>query len=420
MLDRTLAPPFVRSTSFELIKPLKKILSSGAEAYFVLGGSQNVCKVEVIFPAGKWNETVWGASYFCSQLLSKGTRLKSSYQIAQLFDHFGSHVEINPGLDQVSISLYSLNKNVEASLILLMEMLRESVFPEKELSQLQSIYLQNLRVNKEKTSFQSSVLFRKKLYGSVHAYGKDLEEQEVRSLAVPQLIEHFEKHFKEATIIVSGNVSDEHQRFMTDVLSPFAFHSLSLPEEVAPAPVIADREIVSKEGSVQSSIRMGKRSIGRSHADYPDVIFLNHILGGYFGSRLMKNIREEKGLSYGISSSVSTMLRGNHIVIGADVNLENVDLTFTEIRNELKRLRTEKIESAELETARNHFIGGLQLEITTSFAHADKIRNILLFDLKPSFYTDMISRIDRITSEDLLEVAQNYFREDSFIEIAVG
>lgn len=420
MLDRTLAPPFVRSTSFDLIKPLKKILSGGAEMYFVLGGSQNVCKIEVIFPAGRWNETVWGASYFCSQLLSKGTRLKSSYQIAQLFDHYGSHVEVNPGLDHVSVSLYSLNKNVEASLTLLMEMLRESVFPEKELSQLQSIYLQNHRVNKEKTSFQSSVLFRKKLYGSVHPYGKELEEREVHSLAVPHLIEHFEKHFKQATIIVSGNVSEEHQKFMADILSPFAFHSLNLPSEVAPSPVIADRQIVNKEGSVQSSIRMGKRSIGRNHADYPAVIFLNHILGGYFGSRLMKNIREDKGLSYGISSSISTMLHGNHMVIGSDVNLENLDLTFTEIRNELKRLRTEKVGSAELETARNHFIGGLQLEITTSFAHADKIRNILLFDLKHSFYTDMISRIDRITSANLLDIAESYFKEDSFVEVAVG
>jgi predicted Zn-dependent peptidase len=152
------------------------------------------------------------------------------------------------------------------------------------------------------------------------------------------------------------------------------------------------RQIVEKEGSVQSSIRIGKKIIGRSHSDYASVLFLNHILGGYFGSRLMKNIREDKGLSYGISSSLHTMAKGNHLVIGADVNRENLNLTFDEIGKELKRLRTERVDTAELDTARNHFIGSLQLEITTSFAHADKVKNLLVFNLPENFYQNLIPR----------------------------
>lgn len=420
MLDRSIAPPYARSTSFDLIKPINRKLSGGAEAYFVLGGSQDVCKVELIFPAGKWMEKVWGASYFSAQLVSKGTADKSSYQIAQLLDHYGSHLEISPGLDHVSIAIYSLNKYLEPSLTLLLEMLLGSVFPEKELAQLKAIYLQNLRVNKEKTSFQSSILFRKKVYGELHPYGRELEEQQISSIEVSALLAHFEAYFKQATVIVSGKVSKEHQRFIVDVLSPFGFHSLKVTDKALPRSTVSARELLNKEGSVQASIRMGKTSIGRTHEDYASFLFLNHILGGYFGSRLMKNIREEKGLSYGISSSISTMLHGNHLVIGSDVNLENVDLTFTEIHNELRRLRTEKIEDAELETARNHFIGGLQLEITTSFAHADKIKNILLFDLESSFYYDMIEQINTVTADDLLEIADRYLKEDSFVEISVG
>ena len=108
------------------------------------------------------------------------------------------------------------------------------------------------------------------------------------------------------------------------------------------------------------------------------------------------------------------------MVIGADVNRENLELTFDEIRKELKRLRTEKIGSSELETARNHFIGSLQLEITTSFAHADKVKNILIFNLPNDYYQRLISRADSITADELVTVAENYFSEDSFIEIAVG
>lgn len=420
MLDRTLAPPFVRSTSFELIQPIQKSSAKGADIFFVLGGMQTVSKTELIFPAGRWQEKVWGASYFSSQMLSKGTRDKNSYEIAQLFDHYGSHLEINPGLDFVSVAVYALNKNLEASIVLLLELLQSSVFPEKELTQLKSIYLQNLRVNREKTSFQSSVRLRRSLYGDSQPYGKELEEQEVSSLSKDQLIDHFDQFYKTATIIVSGNASAAHQKVITDAFGCFANNPLRKESEIASMPQTKERQVVSKEGSVQSSIRLGKRSIGRTHTDYAGVVFLNHILGGYFGSRLMKNIREEKGLSYGISSSLTTMIRANHLAIGADVNLENVGLTFQEIRNELNRLRTESINPAELEIARNHFIGSLQLEITTSFAHADKIKNLLLFNLPNNFYQQMILLIDKIGPDDLIRIANEYFHEDSFLEIAVG
>jgi zinc protease len=154
--------------------------------------------------------------------------------------------------------------------------------------------------------------------------------------------------------------------------------------------------------------------------DYFDVLLLNHIFGGYFGSRLMKNIREEKGLSYGIYSSIHTLQNDSYLVIGSDVNKENLELTFDEIRKELYRIRTEKINSDELETARNHFIGSLQSEITTPFAHADKLKNIILYNLPQNYYQNLIKRLDSLTSNDLLNTAEVYFNEESFYEVAVG
>ena len=419
MLDRTLAPPFVKSTSFELIAPRKVSLDGGAELYFVLGGTQNVCKIELLFQAGRWSERTLGASYFTAQLLSKGTKSKSSYQIAQAFDQLGAHLEINPGADFVSVALYSLTRNVESSITLLIELLQDSVFPEKELSILKSIYLQNLQVNKEKTSFQSSVMFRKALYGTTHPYGKELEESDVDRVSREQLVNHFDAAFREATLIVSGKVSTEQQQFIS---SAFGFLKL---QHIAPAqreipPFTPSKQIVFKEDSVQASLRMGKPFFGRSHPDYPASIFINHILGGYFGSRLMKNIREEKGLTYGISSSLSMALHGNHFVIGADVNQEKVELAFNEVKKEMNRLRHELIDADELETARNHFIGNLQLEITTSFAHADKVKNMIIFGLPGNFYNTLIDRIAEVDAASLKEIANRHFQEDELLEIAVG
>ena len=419
MLDRTQAPSFVKSSSFDLIRPERTTVAGGAEVLFVLGGSQNVCKIELLFQAGRWNERTFGAGYFTSQLLSKGTKKRSSFQIAQAFDQLGAHLEINPGADFVSIALYSLTRKLESSFELLIEVLLDSVFPEKELTQLKAIYLQNLRINKEKTSFQSSVLFRRTLYGPSHPYGKELDDADVQQLSQAELVKHFNEFFKEATVIVSGKVSEAQQRF---IASSFGFlkKQVIAPAETAIPALEVTSEVISKEGSVQASIRLCNPFFGRLHPYYAGAILLNHILGGYFGSRLMKNIREEKGLTYGISSSLSMALHGNHFVIGADVNLENVQLAFGEIRKEMKRLRDEVIDPAELEIARNHFIGSLQLEITTSFAHADKVKNIKIFGLPDTYYQQLINRIDALSADNLMAVANRHFQEDQLLQIAVG
>ncbi|WP_276373215.1 pitrilysin family protein [Chryseolinea sp. H1M3-3] len=419
MLDRTIAPPFQRSTSFELIQPEKKTLKSGAEAYFVLGGTQEVSKVEIIFPAGRWVEKVWGAAYFASNLLSKGTKKKTSFEIAHLLDLYGAHLEIHPGLDHISVSIYLLNKNFEPAISLFLELLTESVLVQPEIDLLKSIYLQNLKVNYEKTSFQASRLVRKNLFGEGHPYGKELDEADVEKVDRDSLLEHYNEFFKKATILVSGKVSEKNQRIIENAFSSFEFNKIDRID-FTNKDLNYTRHVVAKEGSVQSSIRLAKRAISKTRPDYADALFLNHILGGYFGSRLMKNIREDKGLSYGISSSLHSLKHDGYLVIGADVNNENVELTFDEIAKELKRVRTEKIGEEELDIARNHFIGSLQLEITTSFAHADKIKNMVLFSLSPQYYQNMISRVGAITAEELLEVANRYFQEDSFVEIAVG
>jgi predicted Zn-dependent peptidase len=260
---------------------------------------------------------------------------------------------------------------------------------------------------------------RKNLFGEAHPYGKELDEADVLQLNREGLVQHYSTFFTKGTVLVSGRVSDKNQKIVADLFSSFGHNSI-VRNDFSNQDLHYSREVSQKDGSVQASVRLAKKSVSKTHPDYIDALFLNHILGGYFGSRLMKNIREDKGLSYGISSSLHALKNDCYLVIGADVNRENLDLTFDEIAKEIKRLRTEKIDGEELEVARNHFIGSLQLEITTSFAHADKIKSIVLYNLPHSYYQNMITRIDAITSDDLLRVANQYFAEDTFVQVAVG
>lgn len=419
MPERSIAPPFIKTVSFELIKPDGQTLTNGLQTFFISGGSQDVLKIEFIFEAGRWFEARTAAAFFTAQLLSKGTPEKNSFEIASIFDQYGAHLDISPGLDFVSVSLYALRKNLEAVLQLLMEILSTPVFPEKEFAQAKSVFIQNLQVNNEKTSFVASQAFRENLFGKHHPYGVVVNEKDPEHLTVRDFSQHFGTFFQAPKVFVSGKITSEDKKLM---LKHFERYRTGAPMAVAQHKINAgsSREHLRRKESVQSSIRYGKRSVLRSHEDYVSILFVSHILGGYFGSRLMKNIREEKGLTYGISASIHGMRHDGYLIIGADVNKENIDLTFDEIRKELKMLRTSFISEDELETSRNHFIGSLQSEITTPFAHADKIKTIVLYNLNEDHYQNIIRKIDAITPAEIAEISERYYHEDSFVQVAVG
>lgn len=419
MLNRTEAPPFTRSTTYSLLSPEVVTLPNGASLYLLAGGSQPVVKVELLLNAGRWMEEHRGAAYFTAQLLSKGTSSKNSFTIAQLLDQYGAHLEVSPGLDVLSVSLYALSKTLKPALELLVELLTDSIFPQKELDLIKSIYLQNLKVNNEKTSFLASKLIRNKLFGPQHPYGVELEEADIVTLQRDNIVSHFQTFGHDIQMVVAGDIGEANKQALTDFLNQLTV-KVSGSKAYTYSSAQPVRTVQEKEGSVQTTIRMGKHVIGRLHPDYPALVLLNHILGGYFGSRLMKNIREEKGLTYGIYSSVHALKYDSYLVIGADVNKENTAVTFTEIQKELVQLGTTLIGNDELETARNHFIGSLQSELTTAFAHADKYKSILLYGLPFEYYQSLIRSVDILTVDQLLQTGKQYFAPEQFIEVAVG
>ncbi len=418
MLDRTFAPPFQRSTVLSLLKPMLLPLPNGAQLYILRGGTQEVMRLELIVPAGKWYEPFNGIAHFTANQLDKGTKTKSSYQIASVFDAYGAHVEITPGNDFITVIVYTLTNKVKEVFPLVAELLHEAVFPEQELAIAKDITLQNLKVNEEKTSYLAGKYFRKALFEN-HPYGNELELADIESIQTEDLRKYHNHRFQNFTLIASGNISDSVTHYLVDLFGMLPV-STSAQEPLHRVTTNPSRQYIQKEGSVQSTIRYGMRTINRKHADFFELLFATHILGGYFGSRLMKNIREEKGLTYGIFASLHPLRNDAFFVIGADVNRENRELTLNEITVELKRLSSEPIGADELTNARNHFIGSLQAEMTTAFAHADKYKTILLNQLPANYYQQMIDRVDAITAEDVIQTATRYFKAEDFTEVSVG
>lgn len=284
---------------------------------------------------------------------------------------------------------------------------------------MKAIYNQSLKINLEKTSYLASLELRKKLFGANHPYGRDAGLSDVTAVQQSWLKDFHHTRFGDFQIICSGNITDDLVNALTRCFESITLNAF--PETVFnQSPNSVSEEFIEKKESVQSSLRLGRMAVGRTHTDYPALLLLNHIFGGYFGSRLMKNIREEKGLTYGISSSVAALKHASYLTIGTDVNKENRELAQQEIKNEMNALCNELISENELETARNHFIGSLQSEITTPFAHADKIKNLLLFSLPSDYYQQMIHKLNSLTAQDLQDAANTYLDSKTFTTVAVG
>ncbi len=419
MLDRKSPPPFAKEFSFDLPSPTRLQVGNGIDLLWVKG-SKDIIKLDFLFQAGKWYESKPGIAYFTAHMLEKGSSQNSSSQISEIIDYHGAQLEISAGADFVSISLYSLTKNLRSVVPLLIELLQEPVFPSEELELLLSIYAQNLKVNQQKTSFVAGKLLAKNIFGAKHPYGKSAEESDLSNIVREDLIQYHSERFAPFSIFLTGDLSSDEMSWLEKQLTEFKSASRDGSRAKLIESSASRKEIVKKDGSVQASLRMGKLCITREDKDYPGFLLLNHILGGYFGSRLMKNIREEKGLTYGIYSSLSPNLHHSSFSIGADVNIDKCEETFREIGNELTRLQRELISEEELLVAKNHFLGSLQLEVSNPFSVTEKLKTIHLFDLSHSYYSDLFDRIGKTNAKDLQQLAQKHFGLNDFFTVQVG
>jgi len=419
MLNRSVAPHFSKIFSIDLPSPEVVRLPGEVDLVLFSGLQQEAFKLEVIFKAGKWHEPKPGLAHFTAVMLDKGTSTKSSKEIAEILDYYGAQLEISSGYDFVSISLYGLKKFIKEIFPIFFDILSDPVFSEDEFELQKKIFLQNLEVNEKKNSFLASRLIRKNIFGSAHPYGNSVEKENVDAISKSDLKNYFLSNFSLYEIYLIGNIEAQHVQWLVDQFPGLRLKKTSDDRSFVTKGGVY-KQHVTKPESVQSSIRMGMRTINRQHRDYFSLLLLNHLLGGFFGSRLMKNIREEKGLTYGIYSSLNPFRNDCLFSIGADVDKINVELTINEIKKEIEALCINPISEGELDVTRNHLLGGIQLEMANPFSTFDKIKNVRLNQLEKEYYNNLFTSVKSMNSEELQTLAQKYFKADDLTVVSVG
>jgi len=423
MLDRTIAPPAGKiNEAFDIQTAHTSTLENGTRLHTLLSGNQEAVRLELIFDGGNWNQSSAGASYFTTKLLSAGTPNFTSKQIETALASAGAFLELESSNEKNTLTLYVLAKHLESLLPLIFELVTRPTFPQEELDNLKKITLQNLSINLNKTSYVASTNFREALFGNNHPYGRAMNESVINGVDRNSLLEFFEQTFSNdnCDIILSGNGSLDFEDLINKYFGKSPWGKSQNTYAKHTFEYVPLKQTIEKEDSLQSSIRMGFPLFNITHPDYLEASVLVEIFGGYFGSRLMKNIREDKGYTYGISSNLVSMLHSGYMIIGTDVGSEHTEDTFKEIYKEIEILRNQLVGEEELTLVKNYLTGSFLNSLNTPFALADRFKSIYFNNLSSDFYKRYLATIENVSAERLQNLAQKYFILEHFTEVVVG
>ncbi len=167
-------------------------------------------------------------------------------------------------------------------------------------------------------------------------------------------------------------------------------------------------------------MQVGNAAISKDHPEFDELTVVNTLFGGYFGSRLMANIREEKGYTYGIYSALTAYKHGAIFEVSTDIGKEYRDATLNEIQKEFSLLQTELVDEDELQTVKNYMSGKILRSADGAFRFSDVLKGLLLFDRKPESLNEYLQTIQQISSERIMELAQKHFDFEKMYKVAVG
>jgi len=418
MIKRKNAPSLKAIEKINFISPVKIQLGEHTPYFWMKEVPNETARLDFIFHAG----TTRGSNLISSLvagLLFSGTDKKTSTDIHNELDDLGAFFDVGLGHESVLVSFYALKKNILAVFKIFEDALEHVNFPQNEIDELITDRKQKLKINCEKVGFLSQRAFQKNLFHGTN-YARQTELEDNDTVRREEIIEYFSKNYKNGLrkVVLVGAL-DEVQ--VTEIAEKSK--KWCLPEKPLFENNFNNNKGVfqlEKKDAVQSAVRIGKTLFNKNHSDFLGFSILNTILGDYFGSRLMKNIREDKGYTYGISSTEAELAKSGYFMIGTEVGSAQKDLAIQEIKNEIERLQKDLVPDEELELVRNYLLGQLLKSADGPYAMTDLFLSVDAYDLDFSFYESYIQKVKNIDAEELRGLAVKYLAWDSMTIVIAG
>ncbi len=395
--------------------------ANGVKIYILHSEEFEVLRVSFIFAAGSVHQTSPFVASATANLLSEGGEAMSSLQIAEKLDYYGSYYDVNIDRDYTYINFCSLTKFVEPTLEVAEQIILHPSFPASEVEAYAAKRKQRLAIERQRIETKAREEFAKSLFGATHPYGTSSPTDAYDSLDRAAVEQFYNAHYSAEScfVVCSGRVGEREIELIERVVS-------AIPKgDVPPAvhfPALEQRKFFKVEdpSAVQSSIRIGRRLFTRTHPDFLGMQVVATILGGYFGSRLMQSLREERGYTYGVVSALVNFASDGYFAIATQVGCEVTDDALQIIYDQIEQLCREGVSDEELTMVKHIMAGEMMRILDGPFGIADVTIENILCECDNSIIAKNLERIEAVTPAQIQELAQKYLKREDMITVVAG
>lgn len=424
MLNRTIPPAIKDAVDIDIkLKPCEKILlNNQIPVYAINAGEEEVMMIEFVFYAGNCYENKNGVSVATNFLLKNGTSTKTALQINEFFEYYGAFLNRTCHHETATITLHCLSKHLTVLLPVIREIITDSIFPEEELEIYKQNSKQRLAVNLQKCDFVANRLIDVYLYGKDHPYGKVSKAEDYDQVQTHDL-KNFYKNFYQGgkcILFAAGKLPTDFKEHLNKNFGDLFINiSFEPPHNTIVAEQNKKFRISNDPLGVQGAIRIARPFPNRHHPDFKKAAILNNLFGGFFGSRLMANIREEKGYTYGIHSYLQNQVQQSAWMISTEAGKDVCEATIAEVYNEMNLLREELVDEEELLLVKNYMMGTNLGDLDGPFHIIARWKNLILNGLDENYFYDSVNTVKNITAGELKELANKYLVPEDFFELVV-
>ncbi|MBQ6691388.1 MAG: insulinase family protein [Rikenellaceae bacterium] len=396
-------------------------LGNGVRLYLLENHDQQVVRLSFVFGAGSSRQTILFSATSAANLLSEGSDRFTARQIAEQLDFYGSYFDIAVDRDVVVVSFCALSKFVMPTLQTAEEILLRPAFPQQEFDSYRIKRRQRLEIERRKVDVRVREAFAAAMFGADHPYGISAPEAAYDTLTREAVVDFYRRHYTadNCFVVCSGDLSDEALAAIENICVQLP-QSGDRRELVFPAMVQTPRVRLEHAGAVQSAVRVGRMLFTRNHPDYVGMQVVATVLGGYFGSRLMRNLREERGYTYGVFAGMVNLDRAGYLAIATQVAEAAREDTLHQIYTEIERLRTEPISEQELSLVKNIMVGEMMRILDGPFGIVDVTIENVQCGTDNHAVERTVEAIRRCTPEDVQRLAEKYLRREDLVEVTVG
>ena len=407
-----------------LALPQKRVMPNGVNLYCIPGDGKGSVRLDILFDGGYGVQTKPLQAMFTNRMLREGCDGLTANDISYRLDFYGAWIDMYSSQNCNHLTLFSLVKHFCPLLELLEKVVKTPLFPEENLDTVKKNNKSYFMVNSHKVDVLSQRHFEHSLWGAEHPLGHIVVPGDYDAMTREDILQYYNAVYGSAncTIFIGGSVDERMISAIEELFGceNWGAQKLSTSFEVsAPVPIYG-RKNVRVEGALQSSVKIGFMAMDSGDDDFFKFRFLTVLLGGYFGSRLMSNIRERNGYTYHIAAEVDAYGRRNAFMVSSETANEYVEPLIKEVYNEIGALLEKPVSDNELELVRNYIMGELCREYEGVSAKSEVFINTWLSGESFDSVNQYIKAVSSITSEELLNIAQKYLAREKLIEIVVG